>query len=143
MTLTPDFTIQYYGSPFIATGHYYDYILVTDPKGENFDDRFTDIPHEGTTYNENESEYSFDTDGNGITNFVLENPDFHYSQFNSNLVLRWEYVTGSSLFLVWSQNLSQFIPYMGDFNARSDVRDIFRLDAENIFLIKFSYLLNI
>ena len=33
----------------------------------------------------------------------MSNPDFSIVQFNSNLVVRWEYVPGSELFLVWSQ----------------------------------------
>lgn len=37
--ITPDFTIQYYGQPFISKGNYTDSKYVTDPLGKKFLDR--------------------------------------------------------------------------------------------------------
>jgi hypothetical protein len=41
--------------------------------------------------------------------YSFSNPDFSFVQFNSNLVLRWEYIPGSELFLVWSQGITSSI----------------------------------
>jgi hypothetical protein len=40
LNLTPEFSIQYYGSPFISRGSYNEYKYVTNPSGESYSDRF-------------------------------------------------------------------------------------------------------
>ncbi len=57
-------------------------------------------------------------------------------------MVRWEYITGSSIFLVWSRNMSEFLN-TGAFSAGQDLQGLFGLEGENIFLLKASYLLNI
>jgi len=57
-------------------------------------------------------------------------------------VVRWEYQTGSAVYFVWSQNISESLD-IGGFELGQDLRQLFKADAENFFLIKASYLLNI
>ena len=40
----------------------------------------------------------------GATGFTLRNRDFNVQSFRSNLVLRWEWRRGSTLYLVWQQD---------------------------------------
>ena len=40
----------------------------------------------------------------GVDSFVLRNRDFNVTSFRSNLVLRWEWRPGSTLYLVWQQD---------------------------------------
>ena len=54
----------------------------------------------------NNDVYAIDENLDGTIDYSFENPDFSYVQFNSNLVLRWEYIPGSELFLVWSQGVT-------------------------------------
>ncbi|MCX6333387.1 MAG: hypothetical protein NT092_03685, partial [Bacteroidia bacterium] len=73
--------------------------------------------------------------------YSFGNSNFNYQFFLSNLVVRWEYNPGSSVFLVWSQNrdFSNQTGYMDFFN---DLGDLFSKDnnvPHNVFLIKFSY----
>lgn len=56
-------------------------------------------------------------------------------------MLRWEYRPGSALFLVWQQGRSDNLDY-GDFRFGRDFGGIFSAPAKNVFLIKFSYWLN-
>ena len=88
----------------------------------------------------------YDLDGDGVANVDMDNywgsRNFNYKQFNSNLVIRWEYITGSSLYFVWSRNMSEFIED-GTFSGTQDLQNLFGLTGENIFLVKASYLLNI
>jgi subtilisin family serine protease len=51
-----------------------------------------------------------DTTGDGEANFHFRNPDFNVREFNTNAVLRWEYRPGSTLFVVWQQQRSGFMP---------------------------------
>jgi hypothetical protein len=142
LSLTPDLTIQYYGNPFVSAGAYSNDKLVIEGQyeAERFDDRFHTFTDAERDFDDDP--YTYDTDNDGFTNFALWNRDFNYKQFSSNLVLRWEYQTGSALYLVWAQNMSESLE-TGDFHVGQDLRDIFGLDAENIFLVKVSYLLNI
>ena len=67
------------------------------------------------------------------------NPDFNFRQFRSNLVLRWEYVPGSALFVVWSQGRTGYLAD-GSFDYRARHRAACSTSTrENVFLVKFSY----
>ncbi|HCA78909.1 MAG TPA: hypothetical protein DEP53_04165 [Bacteroidetes bacterium] len=68
-------------------------------------------------------------------------PDFNELAFNSNVVLRWEYLPGSTLYLVWSharvgENGTYLTPFGDNF------RNTFALPADNVFLLKVSYWLS-
>ncbi len=120
--VSPDFTIQYYGSPFISAIDYSEPKVITDSRADNFEDRFS-------------RDVSFSSDD------YENNYDFNFRQFRSNLVLRWEYRPGSLVFLVWTQGRTGFEGGNGEFNYGSDFNDLFSVKPENVFLIKFSYLL--
>ena len=70
------------------------------------------------------------------------NPDFDRQSFNSNIVLRWEYLPGSLLYLVWSQSRDggggEYDP-----SARNNIEDTFTLPPTNVLLLKVSYLLEL
>ena len=64
---------------------------------------------------------------------------FNFKEFRSNTVVRWEYRPGSTLFFVWSQGRQQDGLNPGSFEARRDLRDLFRARPDNTLLIKASY----
>ncbi len=142
-TLTSNLTLQFYGSPYVTAGHFYNFKRVADAHSDNWDDRYEEYINGETTYDAENDEYLIDSDMDGTTNFVVGNYDFNYKQFNSNLVLRWEYLPGSTLYLVWSNGLSDYIEGEGEMNFLSDAGKMLKLDAENILMLKFSYLFNI
>jgi hypothetical protein len=131
--ITPEISIQYYGSPFATVGKYSAFKKVTDPKASNYYDRFSNLKPalSGNTYEVSEN-------NNGIINYSFENPNFDFSQFRSNLVFRWEYRPGSQFNFVWSQDRTAFVQpgtqVLG--KGMSGLRDVF---PNNIFLIKFNY----
>lgn len=135
--ITPDLTIQYYGQPFISRGRYQDFNKTTaTPLGKTFEDRFTLF--EAITYDSETAEYSVDDNDDRAFDYSFGNPDFNFIQFRSNLVLRWEYVPGSELFLVWSQGANA----SGDPNrglTRSLSENLFGDNARNVFLVKATY----
>jgi hypothetical protein len=78
----------------------------------------------------------------GTADFVQHdypgNPDFNSQALNTNLVLRWEYVPGSTLFFVWSQaRRGSSTNYFGSF--ADDIGDTFRTAPANVLLLKVSY----
>jgi hypothetical protein len=81
-----------------------------------------------------------DENGDGQQDYSFTTPDLNYIQFRSNLVLRWEYVAGSELYLVWSQGI---LPdAYDDFDTpllKSLFTNVFDQQPHNIFLVKLSY----
>ena len=139
LNLSPNLTLQYWGQPFFATGKYYNYKCITDPMAADYRNRFhqysTDqISLEGDTYN-------IDENNNGSADYSFGKPDFNIQQFLSNLVVRWEYNPGSSVYLVWSQtrNSSQSSSNLDLFNDFGNLFNCADNRPHNVFLIKFSY----
>ena len=133
--LTPDLTIQYYGSPFITRARYTDFKRITEPLAF-YEDRYVTFSNEQTTRTGGTVRL-VEPGGRGTT-YTLDEPDFTFVQFRSNLVARWEYRMGSELFLVWSQGLTT-----GEDPARaflpSYLDNAFGGGGRNIFLVKWTY----
>ncbi len=136
-TINPNLTVQYWGQPFISRGRYSNFKQVINPLAETFENRVS-------TYNNNQltlvdEVYAVDQNQDGNVDFTFDNPDFSFVQFRSNLVVRWEYIPGSEVFLVWSQDIAQSgNPQNQLFNDLND--NIFNDEKpQNIFLIKATY----
>jgi len=114
-TATPTLTVQAYAAPFVTKGHYSKVReLSATPRATAYDARYQ--PHAGFTPG-----------------------DFNFKFFNSNLVVRWEYRPGSTLFVVWSQGRDDFEPTQGTRNFSGDFGRLFNSYPRNTFLIKASY----
>ncbi len=137
-SINPNLSIQFYGQPFISRGTYKDFNFVNNPVAKNIDDRVT-------LYNDNQisrvdgaGAYLIDENIDGVTDYEIEDPDFAFVQFRSNLVARWEYIPGSEIFLVWSQGVTGFGDPM-DSLGRSLEGQILDQKMDNTFLIKATY----
>lgn len=133
--ITPNMSLQYYGQPFGTAGRYSNYKYVKDAGAEKYEQRFVDyLP---SNLSQDGGTYQVDHDGDGIQDYSFGKPDFNFGQFRSNMVLRWEYIPGSTLFLVWTQEQNgafydsdpDHSRYSFDFNQK----------AHNVFLIKYTY----
>jgi len=142
LSLTPDLSIQFYGQPFISAGQYSDYKDVTDSRAIAYEDRFRLFIDDEMSYDPDAEEFYVDENLDGTSDYSFEKPDFNFLQFRSNLVLRWEYIPGSTLYLVWSQGRTD-VSSAGDFSFRNGLRDLFNVYPHNVFLIKFSYCFNL
>ena len=65
-------------------------------------------------------------------------PDFHNRSLRSNLVLRWEYRPGSTLFLVWSQSRSASDDDI-EFRPLDSLSQSFTDEGTNVFFAKLNY----
>lgn len=137
-SITNNMSIQYYGQPFVSAGHYDRFKRITDPRADRFGDRFAMLSDGQLAYDDSEEAYRVDENMDGRTDYTFGDPDFNFRQFRSNLVLRWEYTPGSTLFLVWQQQRSRS-GGTGDFAAGQDLNDLFDTYPSNIFLLKFNY----
>lgn len=138
LTLTPTLTIQYWGQPFMASGLYSDFKYVTDPRANQYIDRFHVYTPDQLICYPDEAYCDIDENGDKIGDYSIENPDFNVKEFKSNMVVRWEYRPGSSVYLVWSQGRSGNDPY-GDFSLSRDFKSLTDAKPRDIFLVKFSY----
>ncbi|MBQ4818725.1 DUF5916 domain-containing protein [Aquimarina sp. MMG016] len=133
--INPNLTIQYYGEPFISRGRYTDFNYVNNPVAKDLNERVTLYNNSQISFADDV--YSIDEDGGGV-DYTFDNPDFAFVQFRSNLVLRWEYIPGSEIFLVWSQGVTGD-GNPGDHLFRSLNNEILDKQPENTFLIKATY----
>lgn len=134
LNLTPEFSIQYYGSPFISRGRYSEFKYVTNPSAGDYGDRFKIYDKQVL----NGGMYFFDEDNDLAYDYSVGNPDFNFHQFRSNLVAKWEYRLGSFIYLVWSREKTGSTGNAGSSLSES-YRDLRSLYPENIFLVKLNY----
>ncbi len=134
INLSPELSLSYYGSPFVSTGRFAGFKLLTDPRATRYADRFRRLDA-NTVYDPASNSYGVN-DSAGA--FTFANPNFSWRELKSNLVLRWEYQTGSTAYLVWSQHRGNG-DFLGDFSAGSEYRHLFQAHPDNTILVKFSY----
>ena len=132
---TPKLTLQLYLQPFIAGGKYDKFKELARPKKYEYN-VFGDAP---STITCADGLYIVDPDGAGAAEaFSFWNPDFNFKSLRGTIVLRWEYLPGSLLYAVWTQNRADY-GNPGDFQLRRDLGDLLTAPGDNIFLLKISY----
>jgi hypothetical protein len=132
--ITPELSLQYYGSPYASVGKYTSYRKVDQAKAKNLEERFAPL----FTVSDDSGDYLVDENGNEILDFNYENPDFDFNEFRSNFVLRWEYKTGSTLYFVWTNTSTTYTDIYNPSVAGS-LFDFKNSSSQNAFMIKFSY----
>jgi hypothetical protein len=121
-TLTRVLSLQVYAEPFVSKGTYSNWRETSaTPRATAYDARYQAISDTG---------------------LVNNNQGFNVKAFNSNVVLRWEYRPGSTLFLVWTQGRSGSDVTEGNRNLQRNFGDILGLRPDNTFLVKASYWLS-
>lgn len=131
-TFTPHLSLETYAEPFAASGRFHTF-------GELSAARARDLRIYGRDAS---SAITRNADGSytvtdGGQTFDIGNEDFNVRSFRSNVVLRWEWRLGSTLFLVWQQDRS---------GARSpgtarpgDLFDALRARGDNFLALKVTY----
>ena len=109
-----DLSLELYVQPFLAVGTYKNFKELTSPSSYLF-----------TPYSE-----------------LGYNPDFRRRSLQSNMVLRWEYRPGSTLFLVWSQANSAFSSEPS-FRPLKNIGESFLDAGSDIFFVKANYWLSL
>jgi len=110
---TRDMTLELYLQPFVAVGDYYDIRRLARAKSFEFEPVVID-----------------------------DNPDFNSKSLRSNMVFRWEYRRGSTLYLVWNvSNSDSANP--GVFSPFRDLRSGFGASGTQVLMVKFNYWLGL
>jgi hypothetical protein len=130
-----------YAQPFVSAVEYEGIKSFTRPKEFQFlvygRDGTSTIAYDSTT-----RLYQVDADGGGpAPTATFPNPDFNLRSLRANLVLRWEYRAGSTLYLAWAHGRSAFDP-SPEFDVSQGIRDLLKDDQRNRLLLKVSYWFN-
>jgi hypothetical protein len=154
-TFTPDLSLQLYAQPFISAGRYSEFKEVADPHGRAYDDRFHTYTGSEIAYCGAAGAYGVFRSGGAdcrwadpadtaaaAPDFAFGLPDFNVTELRSNVVLRWEYRPGSTIFVVWSSGRGSFVPD-GSFDFSRDTRRLFDAPGTNVFLVKVNYWLSL
>jgi uncharacterized protein DUF5916/cellulose/xylan binding protein with CBM9 domain len=121
-TFTPTVSLQAYVQPFVSKGSYRNVRqLSATPRAGDYDARFAPFDDPAVT-----------SDPGG----------FNFKELQSNLVFRWEYNPGSTLFIVWNEGRQGFQDAEGADDFQGDIRNLLRLHPANTVLVKLSYWLN-
>jgi hypothetical protein len=70
---------------------------------------------------------------------VPSNPDFEEGVLNANIVLRWEYALGSTLFLVYTRSQVPAVMLMPGETANLSLSSVSRAPAADVVLLKLTY----
>jgi hypothetical protein len=106
--------LEFYLQPFITAGDYRNFKELARPRSFEF------VPHPAPE----------------------DNPDFRRRSLQSNMVLRWEYRPGSTLYLVWSQSRDHETE-APRFRPWGDLGRSFTDEGSNILLLKLNYWMNL
>ncbi len=108
-----DMTLEVFLQPFVAVGDYHDIRKLAQPSSFLF------------------------------TPVALEDdPDFNRKSLRGNVVLRWEYLRGSTLFVVWNMATSDE-SRAGIFSAQRDLGTAFGAPGNHVFVVKLNYWLSL
>ena len=135
-SITPDFTIQFYGNPYFSNGQYSRYKSVERPQAVDYYDRYTLLNKE-ITYSADEKVFHVDSDFNNEPELSFDDPDFNFAEFRSNVVARWEFSPGSTLFFVYTHGRSVYETITGSAYSHH-LDNLLHTRPDNIFIIKLN-----
>jgi hypothetical protein len=131
-TLKPNVNLDVYAEPFASSGRYYDF-------GELLRARERARLTYGTAGTKEEIAPNGDrrvTTADGT--FTIANTDFNMRSLRANVVLRWEWRPGSTLYVVWQQDRS----VRDEIGTRASLRDLLgslTAPGSNVLAIKTSF----
>ncbi|MFN2433383.1 MAG: DUF5916 domain-containing protein [Gemmatimonadota bacterium] len=129
---TPDLGLEVYAEPFASSGRFYGFGELPEPGSREL-----------RTFGDDAGTLARDEEGNVLVTleneaFQLPNPDFDVLSFRSNLLLRWEWHPGSTLFLVWQQNRAES-DTAGSLVGPRDLLESLGASGDNILALKLTY----
>jgi len=139
-TFTPRLTLQAYVQPLFASGDYSRPKELARPSTRDFNvygqDNGSTIVHRPDLDEDNP--WLVTPNGADPANtFSLADLDFNFKSLKVNMVLRWEYGTGSTFYLVWTQDRANFDD-PGSFDLGRDTRSLLDAPGEDIIMVKIS-----
>jgi hypothetical protein len=140
-TFTPRLSLQFYAQPLLSANDFRHYKELRAPRTYDFAVYGRD---QGTIAPDGSGGLTVDPDGAGpAPPFTIADQSFNLRSLRANLVLRWEYRPGATLFLVWQQSRSNQADGVGDFDLGRDLKRLRTTPADNLLAVKLSYWLGL
>ena len=139
-SLTNTLSVQLFVQPFVSTARFSGYKALRMPR--TFD--FNVFGHDrGTVETLPDGHVRVDPDGEGAQPAFILGDDANETSFVSrairvNGVIRWEYRSGSAIYLVWQQTRDGNAA-LDDGSLFRDVGHVFDVPAKNVVYLKISY----
>ncbi len=131
---TPRLSIEVYAQPLLSSGRYTGFKQLARSRSYEF----SGYPDPQPTSDPDQVIVDPDGPDGPAESHQIDDPNFSLASLRGNAVLRWEYLPGSTLFLVWTQNRSD-TETIGTFRTGRSLNRLFDATADNIFLIKLSF----
>jgi hypothetical protein len=128
---TPRLSLELYAQPLLSSGDYREYKELAQPRTYEF-------ALTGPASPIGADQLAVTPATPGVAALEFADPNFSLASLRGNAILRWEYLPGSTLFLVWTQNRSDTV-LDGEFRLGKGVSRMFGGAADNVFLVKVSY----
>jgi hypothetical protein len=136
-TLRPDLSLEVYAQPFAASGAYSNFGQLAAAGSRDL----LKYGKNGTTIVKSADGSYVVTDpgvGGSTASFSVPQLDYNVRSVRSNVVLRWEYRPGSTLFIVWQQN-REGEESRGDLVRVDDLFGGYSKVGTNFFAIKANF----
>jgi hypothetical protein len=137
--LSSRLSFQLYAQPFLSTGRFDRFGEVAAPRAPRPESRIAWIDAARLGYDASTGQFAVDAE-NPASAFRFNDPNFSQRDFNANLVVRWEFRPGSTLFMIWTHRRHDGL--YRDFDLLRDAGRIFCAPPANVFLAKVSYWLS-
>ncbi len=138
LALTPRLSLALYAQPFVSAGRYTGLRLVADPRAASYAARFDLLGPNRLTRPGGDAAASVDVNGDGVPDFSFDEPDFRVVSLRTNVVLRWGFLPGSTLFVVWQQSREDEAPY-ATLNLGHGLLDTFSATGQHVLAVKVAY----
>lgn len=113
-TLTTELSVQVYAAAYLTAGTYTSFREVTRAAAAEYVEQFSATSYAGANR-------------------------FRFGELRANAVIRWEYVLGSTLSLVWSHEQAMFDELRGTLDVVDDLGGLFGQPSSDTVLLKLSY----
>ncbi len=130
--IRPELRIQYYGSPFGSVLRHTTFRRVNAPLAHSAASRFSAVLPSSLV------DGNIHLDDGAPGEVIASNPDWNSGQFRSNLVLKWDYRRGSTLYLVWAQQRDTSALDTGN-DARGSLGSLWNVAPDNQVMVKLTY----
>lgn len=130
--ISPHLSLDLYAEPFAGSGRYHDYGELSEPGA-------TDIRRYEASGGTTERVHPYTVVINDAgERFEVSAGDFTYLSFRSNLVIRWEWLPGSTAYFVWQRGAEAAQPVAEGLRPRH-IADAIRARGDQVFALKIAY----
>lgn len=139
-TFTPDMSLELFAQPYFSSNDFSRFKEYARTRDDALRVYGEDVGSVAVVRDDEAGRsYEIDPDAEGPADaFTIDDPDFNFRSLRGNAVFRWEYLPGSTLFVVWTQDRWSE-QAMGDFDFARDRRALLNAPSDHVLMLKVSY----